>query len=225
LIKIRYAYLPAGLHVRAEAQGRSTVIYLLPGLTNAERQAALLRARRSAGLGRGPRLPATSVAAAVVRDRVWGTTRNGAAAFWGHPLLFLPPVLLVASATLAYVMLSTVSITFHQPVPGGTGGGAAPHGQQGLPGAGYATRPGATGGTRPGGVPGRSASPSPATSPSPRAPSPGSSSGPSGSGAPSPGLSGSAPPGGGPGSATPPPSPSPSWSTCLNVGPIGICLK
>jgi hypothetical protein len=32
LIKIRYADLPAGLHVRAECSGRSTIIYLLPGL-------------------------------------------------------------------------------------------------------------------------------------------------------------------------------------------------
>src|SRR5580704_8387422 len=104
LIKIRYADLPAGLHVRAAADGRHTIVYLLPGLTRAERRAALLRIRRSAELGHGPRLPA--------RDRAAATARNGAAAFRAHPLLLLPPVLIVASATLVYVMLSAVSIRF-----------------------------------------------------------------------------------------------------------------
>ena len=39
MVKIRYSELPAGLHVRAEARGRDTVIYLLPGLTPAQRRA------------------------------------------------------------------------------------------------------------------------------------------------------------------------------------------
>lgn len=121
MIKIRYADLPPGLHVRAEANGRHTIIYLLPGLTHAERRAALLRVRRSASMGHGPRLPASRVAAAVARNRVTATTRNSAAAFRAHPLLLLPPVLIVASATLVYVMLSAVSITFPHAAPGRPG--------------------------------------------------------------------------------------------------------
>jgi hypothetical protein len=69
LIKIRYADLPAGLHARTEAQGRSTIIYLLPGLTAIERRAALVRACQSANLGYGPRLSSAGVAFAVARDR------------------------------------------------------------------------------------------------------------------------------------------------------------
>ena len=118
MIKIRYADLPPGLHARAEANRRHAIIYLRPGLTHAERRAALLRVRRSASMGHGPRLPAGRVAAAVARDRITATTRNGAAAFRAHPLLLLPPVLIVASATLVYVMLSAVSITFPHATPG-----------------------------------------------------------------------------------------------------------
>jgi hypothetical protein len=252
LIKIRYSDLPAGLHVRAEAVGRTTIIYLLPGLTNAERRAALLRARRSASMGHGPRLPAGSVAAAVARDRVAGTARNGAAAFRAHPLLLLPPVLIAASATLVYVMMSAVSITFpHASPPSSTE--SIPVGRPGQPGSGPepATggrpggssapgrgRPGAPGAGRPGGghpgAPGSSPSPSRSTSAAPRPTARGSSPAPTsgpGSPAPGPGPSSSAPadptPTAGPGSPAPEPSPTPtpSSSTCVTVGPVGICLK
>ena len=64
MIKIRYADLPGGLHVRVEARGKDTIIYLLPGLTVAQRRAALRRARSSARMGHGPRLPAPGVAGA-----------------------------------------------------------------------------------------------------------------------------------------------------------------
>jgi hypothetical protein len=217
LIKIRYADLPAGLHVRAEASGRNTIIYLLPGLTHAERRAALLRARSSASMGHGPRLPAASVAAAVARDRVAATARNGATAFRAHPLLLLPPVLVIASATLAYVMLSAVSITFPEATPGGTA-----HSAPAAPGP----VPGAGGGGGPGTSPART-SPSPRRSASPRPSRPGSPAPPGGSGSPGPEPPGSAPPGPVPSSEPPAPSPtpSPSPSTCLNLGLIGLCLK
>src|SRR5580704_13913872 len=119
LIKIRYADLPAGLHVRAEARGRSTIIYLLPGLTAAERRAALLRIRRSASLGHGPRLSVPGFAAAVTLDRVGATLRNGAAAFRSHPLLLLPPVIVAMTATLVYIMLANVTISIRPPQAGG----------------------------------------------------------------------------------------------------------
>ena len=64
MIKIRYADLPAGLHIRAVARGKDTVIYLLPGLTAAQRQAAL---RRGAAKATGTR-PAG-------RDRYTGRRR------------------------------------------------------------------------------------------------------------------------------------------------------
>ena len=57
MITIRYADLPEGLHARAEARGRRTVIYLRPGLTAEQRRLSLRRARQSARMGYGPRLP------------------------------------------------------------------------------------------------------------------------------------------------------------------------
>ncbi|HEY2288633.1 MAG TPA: hypothetical protein VGH88_23065 [Streptosporangiaceae bacterium] len=238
MIKIRYADLPAGLHVRAERSGRSTVIYLLPGLTHTERRAALLRARRSSGLGHGPQLPAGSVAAAVARDRIAATARKGAAAFRAHPLLLLPPVLIAASATLAYVMMSAVSITFPQSAPGGparpgpsatSGGTPSASGSPGVPGAGPA-RPG---GSRDPRAPGAGPGPSRSASPSPRPPGPGRSSPP---GSPAPAPSSPPPPtdpapSSGPVSPTPAPAPtptptpSPTPSSCLNLGVLGVCLK
>ena len=211
MIKIRYADLPAGLHVRAVASGRNTIIYLLPGLTHSERRAALLRARSSASMGHGPCLPAAGVAAAVARDRVAATARNGAAAFRAHPLLLLPPVLIIASATLAYVMLSAVSITFPQATPGDPGRSA--------PAAPQAPGPAAA----PGAPARKSLSPPASASPSPS--EPGSSPPPRGSGSPGPEPPGSAPSGPAPSSSPPAPSPTPSPGTCLNLGLIGVCLK
>ena len=231
LIKIRYADLPPGLHVRAEANGRHTIIYLLPGLTHAERRAALLRVRRSASMGHGPRLPASRVAAAVARNRITATTRNGAAAFRAHPLLLLPPVLVVASATLVYVMLSAVSITFPHagpgqpgalaPAPGQArarpgsstgdqGGPQAPGGQAGpgsgpASGSGSGSGPGSESGS-PGSVPGGGVAGS--GSPAPDPPDPGSPD----PGSPDPGSSApaSAPPGSSPTAAASASAPSPT---------------
>jgi hypothetical protein len=230
LIKIRYQDLPSGLHVRTEARGRSTVICLLPGLTHAERRAALLRARRSAGLGYGPRLTATGVAAAAARDRLAATARNGVTAFRAHPLLLLPPVVIVTGATLVYVMLSAVTITFP---PGGLGGRAIP-GRPGGPAPGGSGRVGyqvrtdrpAPGGPGTGsGPPGRRApGPPPArlvsASPAPTASSPAGPPFPSPTPTTAPTASPSPSPPGGSGS----PAPSPT-ATCIDLGPLGLCLK
>lgn len=233
MIKIRYAELPAGLHVRTEARGRSTIIYLLPGLSPAERRAALLRARRGADMGYGPPLPAAGVAGAVMRDRIRHTMRNGALAFRAHPLLLVPPLIIVASAGLVYVMMSAVTFTIRSPQAGGpflqpgTAAGAQPgrSSAPGLPGgragalagpSGSASGSGGSGGQgghhqRPSPPPRSSPSPSP-TGSAPGSPSPTPSSGP-------PGRSPTPPP-----SSSPTPSPSPS-PTCLIIGPLGICLK
>jgi hypothetical protein len=248
LIKIRYADLPPGLHVRAAANGRHTIIYLRPGLTHAERRAALLRARRSASMGQGPSLPPGRVAAAVARDRITATTRNGAAAFRAHPLLLLPPVLIVASATLAFVMLSAVSITFRPSTPGAAPrpapsqardqAGLGPSGRyQGVPqvpgggpwpGSGSVPGSGSgSAGAPPGSGPGRSgsAAPSPGSS-GPGSPDSGSPAPPSAGASSSPAAASSAAPSPAPTSApaSPSPGPSPSPSACLNLGLVGICV-
>ena len=123
MIKIRYADLPAGLHIQAEARGRDTIIYLLPGLTAAQRQAALRRARSSARMGQGPGLPVAAVLGAVMVDRMRTTVRNGAAAMRGHPAILVPPLVIVMSAAVAYILLVSVNIRIHDPPASGPGAG------------------------------------------------------------------------------------------------------
>ena len=238
MIKIRYADLPAGLHVRAEARGQSTIIYLLPGLTPAERRAALLRVRRSASMGHGPQLSAAGVAAAVTVDQVRATLRNGAVAFRGHPLLLFPPVIIAATATLVYIMLASGTLTLREPQaivpfpqPGAALGGPRQP-QSGSPD----NQPGAIGGWRGAaptgqprtGQPGRSPRPSRSAGRS-ASPTPSASASASASASPSP--SPSSPSAGGPGPSLPPQPPAPSASpsptpsvSCLKVGTLGICL-
>jgi len=114
MTKIQYSELPTGLHVAVDKQGRQTVIYLLPGLTRAERRAALTRVRRSSRMGHGPDLPPLSLAVGVGADRLRTTVRTGAAAMRCHPVL-LPPLVLV-SIGLVFAL-----VTFaRQPIPPGT---------------------------------------------------------------------------------------------------------
>ena len=112
MVKIRYAELPAGLHVATQDRGDCTVVYLLPGLTPAQRRAALTFARRSARIGHGPRLPAVDMAFALAADRTRTATATVVAALRRHPMLLLPLVALV-SGVIVVTMLAfvTVSIT------------------------------------------------------------------------------------------------------------------
>jgi hypothetical protein len=186
VIKIRYADLPAGLHIRAVPRGRDTIIYLLPGLTAAQRQAALRRARSSARMGQGPPLPTASVLGAVMVDRMRTTLRNGAAAMRGHPAILVPPLVIVMTAAVAYVLLVSVHIRIHDPQASGPPGTAVPAAVPtpgskaddpgGRPGS---TVPGSSGSSQPRkasggrhGATGGSPSPSPTPSPSTSAPSP-----------------------------------------------------
>ncbi len=222
MITIRYADLPEGLHAQARAHGRRTVIYLRPGLTAEQRRLSLRRARQSARMGYGPRLPGPGVALAVARHVTAGTLGNLGAAVRRHPIGFL--VLSAGLATLmaCYVLFVTVDIrlildpaqlpaahgalparvlpTPAAPRPGGvTLPGQAARARRGPRGAGDGPR---AAGERDRRDPGsaRRASPTPAPSRSP---------------SPSP-------------AATPPPSPaasaSPRASVCVTVGPIGVCV-
>lgn len=106
MVRIRYAELQAGLHVAAEASGGDTVVYLLPGLTPAERRVALSRVRSLGRLGHGPRLSAASLAMAAGRDRIRTTLGNGAAAVRSHPILMLPSALVMSGTCFALVSLA-----------------------------------------------------------------------------------------------------------------------
>jgi Flp pilus assembly protein TadB len=113
VITIRYAALPEGLPAQARAQGRRTIIYLRPGLTAEQRRLSLRRARQSARMGYGPRLPGPGVALAVARHVAGGTLRNLAAAVRRHPIgfLLLSAALVALVALVAWYALSvTVSV-------------------------------------------------------------------------------------------------------------------
>jgi hypothetical protein len=101
VIRIRYLDLPAGLHGKAVAAGRSTFVYLRPGLTGRQRSAALRRLRQEARVGRGPRLPWGQLAAAMTADWAWTSSARALAVVRLHPAAALvPSVLLGATAGL-----------------------------------------------------------------------------------------------------------------------------
>ena len=85
MIKIRYADLPQGLHAEVRTGGRRPVIYLLPGLSPAQRRDALRRLVRTSRRGYGPRLRVSGVAFALARDAATSAARTGLAAVRGHP--------------------------------------------------------------------------------------------------------------------------------------------
>jgi hypothetical protein len=245
VIKIRYADLPGGLHIRAVARGKDTVVYLVPGLTAMQRQAALRRIRSSARMGHGPRLPAAGLAGAVMLDRVRTTVRNAAAAMWAHPTILVPPIVSIASAAIAYMLLVSVSIRVREPQASGSGAAGDPvpaavappalgrpqdpagrppgSGRTGrshpVPGRSRAPAPRPSGGKHP--APGTSPSPSPTPAPTGTHPAPSPSTTPPlrpgspSASAPSPGGTNSAPP-----SSRRPDA----GGACLIVGPLGVCL-
>ena len=231
MIKIRYADLPAGLHIRAVARGKDTVIYLLPGLTAAQRQAALRRARSSARMGHGPRLPVPGVLGAVMVDRMRTTVRNGAAAMRGHPAILVPPLVIVLSAAVAYILLVSVDIRIHDPQANGPAGPGTPIAAAVAPPGGSADDPGAQPGSasrntsghsqrpthkRSGGSQGGSPSPSPTPSPAKSTPAPSPSPSPSAAASPTPTAGGVNSTGSGSGLPG-------AGGVCLDPGPPGVC--
>jgi hypothetical protein len=232
MVKIRYSELPVGLHVTVEQDGRDTIIYLQPGLTPEQRRAALIRVRSSARMGQGPDLTTLGMAMAVSADKLRTTLGNGAAAMRGHPLLLLPPLILLVSGAIIFVLMSFVTLTVpHHASAGGTqtrvGGPGSAHRQRigtggrpvnpaadpGLPGRGQRGTAGPPG-------PKDSLTPSPTPAPVPTLSASGPTSpGPVISGVPSPSVPSATP------SPEPSPTPSPSrGSTCVQVGPLGLCL-
>jgi hypothetical protein len=124
MIKIRYHdphELSPGLHAAAERHGRSTTVYLLPGLNAAQRRAALRRLKISARRGYDPRLPAAQLAVALAADRVRTTVGRAGAVFRSHPAGSTVPVMVVSAGAIAFLALSAVSIRVIHPAPRGPG--------------------------------------------------------------------------------------------------------
>ncbi len=207
MVKIRYAELPAGLHVTAEDDRLDTVVYLQPGLTATQRRTALIRVRSSARMGQGPALPALAMARALAADRVRTTTRIGAAAMRKHPMLVLPPLIVIVSSAV-FVLMSVAPPR----VP--------THGQIGttIPSLRVDTRHGSTHGQKDQSAPAdRTATSRHVHTRHRQSPSPSTSSG----GVTDPQTT---PPSSQPMSLLPRPSPSASHP-CIRLGPLGLCVR
>src|ERR1700753_3911053 len=123
MIKIRYRApheLSPGLHAAAERDGRTTTVYLLPGLSAAQRRAALRRLKMSARRGYAPRLPAAALALALLADRIRTSVARAGAVFRSHPAGSTVPVMVVSAGAIAFLALSAVSIQVVHP-SGGSG--------------------------------------------------------------------------------------------------------
>ena len=112
MVKIRFSELPSGLHVAAAADHDGTVVYLQPGLTPAQRRAALIRVRSSARMGQGPILPGPAMARAIAADKVRTNARIGASAARRHPVLFLPPAIALVVSAVVFALMTIQPLTF-----------------------------------------------------------------------------------------------------------------
>jgi hypothetical protein len=113
MIKIRYRdpnELSPGLHAAVECRGRSTTVYLLAGLSGAERRAALRRLRMAARRGYGPRLPAPQMALAHLGDRIRTTLVQAGSVLRLHPAGSTVPVMLLSAGAVAFLAVSAVSM-------------------------------------------------------------------------------------------------------------------
>jgi hypothetical protein len=246
VIKIRYCDLPQGRHAQVHAAGRRRVIYLLPGLSPAQRRDALGRLIRTSRQGYGPRLWAPGVRFAVARDVAKTTARNALAAIRCHPAGSAALVALIAAGVICYALFVTVTVRF-TPHPGGppiaapsgplVPGGRSPGGGATSPAA---TQPSATGRrAAPPATPAASTGPGPAPSGQATNPVPlptGTWSAPGGalpSGSAEPSSPASSPPSATPSpvpsTAPPPATPAPRHGDpgglCLQLGSLGVCLS
>ena len=238
MIKIRYADLPQGRHAQVRTCGRQPVIYLLPGLTPAQRRDALRRLIRTSRQGYGPRLRAAGVGCAVARDSAKSTARHALAAVRCHPAGSAALAAFVVAAVVCYALFVTVTVRL-SPGPSGppAAAGAPPSRPRhaGGPGRSPGGRAGAPAGPRPA-VPGGHGTSPAASAAGPGAASPGTGSsgtgssgggssgtGSSGGGSSGTGSSGTGRSGAGPSGSGPPASPGPvptgTWSAPGGVLP------
>jgi hypothetical protein len=243
VIKIRYRdadELAPGLHAAAEQYGRETTVFFVPGLTTAERRAALRRLRLSARMGYCPPLPVAQLALALMVDRIRTTVGQVGTLVRSHPAGSTVPVMVISAGAIAFLALSAVSIqVLHrdsgrpaelavvggspttlpgsrssQAQPTAGAGGSDPAGPGPAPLS--STSPVATTSPHPLSVPSSAdptPSPSPSASPSP-SPSPSRSAAPAPRTQPAPSPSGS---------AVMQVPPSPQSSPCVNVGVVSAC--
>jgi hypothetical protein len=127
-VQIRYKELAPGLHGKAELRRGRTVVYLVPGLTDAQRKAALRRLRQEAGRGCGPQLPLPQLAVALAADRIRAASRNTTAVVRLHPAGSIVPTMMIGCLTVLFVLTSVSVRIMHRPVAAGQGGVSATSG-------------------------------------------------------------------------------------------------
>jgi hypothetical protein len=187
VIRIRYSSeLQPGLNGKAVRVGGTTFVYLLPGLTPAQRAATLRRLRQHGRMGLSPGLPAAPLLAAVLQDRIRTAFGQARAIVRIHPAGSTVPVIIISAGVIGFLLVAAVSVKIvHSPLATGASQLGAPSVSGPMPAAGATP---AHGGLAPG---------SPATRPpSPNAPgSPNGPGSPSGPGSPtgSTGNSGTVP--------------------------------
>jgi hypothetical protein len=113
MIKIRYRgsnELSPGLHATAERHGRTTTVYLLSGMTAAQRRSALRRLRLTARMGHCPQLPAAQLGFALFTDRIRTGFGRAGAVLRLHPAGSTVPIMVLSGGAIAFLLFSTVSI-------------------------------------------------------------------------------------------------------------------
>ena len=103
MVRIRYSDLPADVHVAITVSALNTIIYLLPGLSPAQRREALTRARSLARMRHGRKLHAASMARAILADRLRTSATTAAAAMRRHPVVLTAPLVVLAGAAVVLV--------------------------------------------------------------------------------------------------------------------------
>ena len=118
MIRIRYLDLSAGMHGRAWSAGRTTTVYLRPGLTGTQRSGVLRRLRQESRMGCGPRLPAGQLAVAIGADWIRTAAARLIAIVRLHPAAALVPALLLgATAALLLVTAGPQGAPWHYRSP------------------------------------------------------------------------------------------------------------
>jgi hypothetical protein len=110
VVRIRYSELPADIHVAITVGTLYTIIYLQPGLSPAQRREALTRARSLARMRHGRKLHATSMAKAIVADRLRTSASTAAAAMRRHPVVLAVPLVVLTGAAVVLVAVSAPPI-------------------------------------------------------------------------------------------------------------------
>ena len=113
MIRVRYLgsnELSPGLHATAERRGRRTTVFLLDGMTVAERRSALRRLRLTARMGHCPRLPAGQLGFALFTDQIRTGIRRAGAVLRLHPAGSTVPIMVLSGGAIAFLLFSAVSI-------------------------------------------------------------------------------------------------------------------